>query len=276
MASHREQASLRSAQLKLQRAARHLEELRQRLIEFERGAGPDDPAFTLVDGIEHDSEGDWRVTRLKVLREPPDDLGPIAGDAMHNVRCSLDHLSTELWRLNGKDPPENGANLPILSRPLKGNDEAKIEANIKGMRDEHKDLIRDIQPYLKKGPYAVALATLSAFENRDKHAAVHPVFVAAREALFAKFESRISFQGTDQDETPHVSRLTCGVDLHDGDEVGRTQPVTGSVHAHIAVRVGFGDPPVSLKDLAEIHELVVGLIAGFDREFSQPVFAANQ
>jgi hypothetical protein len=102
-----------------------------------------------------------------------------AGDTCHNLRSSLDHTATQLWRLNKKTPPKRGANFPIYARALNQRDRHKMQAALKGMRAEHRDYIRSKQPYrAKDDPQAWALGVIAAIDNYDKHELIHTRFLS--------------------------------------------------------------------------------------------------
>jgi hypothetical protein len=85
---------LTGVRLKLERAREHIEAIRARCEAF---TDRDPPPF--ASRIEQKSapEGSIEYTVYAVVREqPPLDLGPMIGDAVHNIRSALDYLIYEL------------------------------------------------------------------------------------------------------------------------------------------------------------------------------------
>lgn len=115
------------------------------------------------------------------LRAPlPPSLGPVLGDAIHNLRSTLDHLAMALAIANGANHHDRSVSFPVCSSPDKyfgvptrtgarpksppvsgAGAVSKLTAAARGA-------IEALQPY-NRGPYASALSELQYLDNVDKH-----------------------------------------------------------------------------------------------------------
>ncbi|WP_375430521.1 hypothetical protein [uncultured Friedmanniella sp.] len=86
------------ARRRLDRALLHCEQLEGGLREFFR-----DRPFRVF--LEHDRELGRFLIRGRILRQPPEEFSQIAGDAIHNLRASLDNLMWGFARMH-QDPPK--------------------------------------------------------------------------------------------------------------------------------------------------------------------------
>src|SRR5688572_11329470 len=85
---------LTGVRLKLERARQHIEAIRARCEAF---TDRDPLPFSSRVEQKQGPEGSIAYTAYAVVREqPPLDLGPIIGDAVHDIRSALDHLVYEL------------------------------------------------------------------------------------------------------------------------------------------------------------------------------------
>jgi hypothetical protein len=90
----------------------------------------------------------------------------VVGDAIHNLRSSLDYLAYQLVIANRQKPTQTTA-FPIFddSKGYKAN----IRGKIKGMGKEAKEAIRKIKPYKGGGDDSDTLWRLHKLDIRDKH-----------------------------------------------------------------------------------------------------------
>jgi hypothetical protein len=85
---------LEGARAKIRRANEHWHEI-QSQIELWR---EDRPHEFIQD---KESEPGWTVLRLRIVKSPPLEVGPLVGDYVHNVRSALDHVVWQLVIANG-------------------------------------------------------------------------------------------------------------------------------------------------------------------------------
>ena len=97
---------LDGVQSKIDRALEHIKSLQDKSASFLEGQPYDIAQKPQADG--------WERAIFHVQREPPLELGVIAGDFAHNLRSGLDHLIYQLAVLDtGGDPP-NRTGFPIF------------------------------------------------------------------------------------------------------------------------------------------------------------------
>jgi hypothetical protein len=145
--------------LKIKRADKHIKDCRTALQGF-MSTNP----YEIVRQPELKS---GKIVYLVEKAEPvPAPILPIVGDAIQNLRTTLDYLAHALVEANGKKPTRE-TSFPILkgdlrSEPYKSTFEGKVE----GMGDEAIKAIKRLKPY--KGGND-ALYRIHALNNGDKH-----------------------------------------------------------------------------------------------------------
>jgi hypothetical protein len=161
-------ADLTEVRLKLDRAGQHIAAIRARCQEF---IDRDPPPFSSRSGQTPGPEGSTEYTAYAVVREqPPRDLGPLIGDAVHNIRSALDYLIYELAPPNVR--AKGTTQFPISLTPQKFTDSA---FRIEGITGDERKLIERVQPYHSDHPRTHPLAVLNRLSNRDKHRLLVPV-----------------------------------------------------------------------------------------------------
>ncbi len=105
----------------------------------------------------------------------------LLGDALHNLRCALDHMVYALATAQtGKDPPDDDATLafPIASDPSYF---ARSRFRIRSLDPDTQTAIEKAQPYnrLKPGKWFMPLWWLAQLHDIDKHRLSHISVVAA-------------------------------------------------------------------------------------------------
>jgi hypothetical protein len=248
-----------SAGLKLARAEVHLKALEaasRRYIETD----PRPLQFQHQDEL--DEHGlPWRVTRWKVREMPPPRLGLIAGDAVHNMRCALDHLMAGLCRLNGWRGPRT-PDFPIhASSPDRERGRQSWTKTLRPLSEAHRTAIRDLQPYRNPGVQSKRLIALSTLDNTDKHEIVSAGAIAVGEPEHPLVVG---------ESVPVLWRR--GI-AEDGAEVMRfmlPRHRAVSVQSFITVGLVFGDKEVPLHDMKAMHEVVADLVARFAPDFGAP------
>lgn len=104
-------------------------------------------------------------------REIPLRFGVIAGEIVHHLRSSLDHIA---WLLSsGQYRQSSGTQiaLPILvSKPGKKSEVASYKGRIEGIKSkEARSLIEKLQPYNAPDPLDDPIAIILEFDRIDKH-----------------------------------------------------------------------------------------------------------
>ena len=123
--------------------------------------------------IVKDDDGKGLNYMLRVHFAPPPDLvrwAILAGDALFNYRCALDHAIYELaTRETGQDPPpfEDDIGFPICTDPQRFSSKVGLLKLREVLRAETIDnVIQGLQPYEGRDQ---ALFRLHTLNNRDKH-----------------------------------------------------------------------------------------------------------
>jgi hypothetical protein len=110
----------------------------------------------------------------------------IAGEAVHQMRSSLDHLVAKLVAKNNANTDEK-TEFPIFNfRPVEKKDVKRYEGKVRGVADPAKALIESLQPYNRRTPLERQnnyLTILKTMDNRDKHRAPVMSVVAAKPSL---------------------------------------------------------------------------------------------
>ena len=145
--------------LKTARAKEHLEDLRGRLIAFEKSKPC---TFSRQD----DPENRRHIIRFHI-REIADKVPLIVGDFLYCLRSSLDQLVWALAQVGGINYPD-GTQFPIFSKP----NPRKFGDFTVGVPAEAVQIIDHLQPYHGRDSAAIQshlLWRLNALCNIDKH-----------------------------------------------------------------------------------------------------------
>jgi hypothetical protein len=154
-----------SARSKLARAEHHISDLKG---QFEGFVKRKPHRFS----VKHDEETGQPVVQIRFVESVPDTFAVVIGDAVHNLRCALDHL---MWKLIGWDGGTTDKHLQFPCR------EGKIdfEAACNGIQTPSiwiKDMLRRFECHV--GGTGEGLYVLHALDNADKHRAIAPVLRA--------------------------------------------------------------------------------------------------
>jgi hypothetical protein len=130
------------------------------------------------------ADGSMHEFRIR-MEVQPDTLrwALLLGDALHNMRCALDHIIYALAiRQTGQDPPPKASRLmyPICSSLEVWNSKT-IQGRIASLNEPTRAAIEKTQPYnrLKAGQRFTPLWWLGQLNDIDKHRLPHITAVAA-------------------------------------------------------------------------------------------------
>lgn len=151
-----------AARLKIRRAAQHVSSL-EREIEAYLERVPVHMNVTRA------TNSDYLVWTQVCTEGIPDELSPIIGDIVHNLRTSLDLLACELVRLNGKS--NKSVYFPFCES------ESGLEAMIKKRNFDRAapdvvNLVRSLKPYARGN---AALRYVHDLNILDKHIMLIPI-----------------------------------------------------------------------------------------------------
>lgn len=174
-----------SARLKLQRADYHISDLERQFAAFVA----EKPHRFIVQS--DPNTGHLRI-RVRFVKNVPAAFALVIGDAIHNLRASLDHA---IWELVGFD---HGTQDRHLKFPT-GDTRISFEASCNGIKTPSqwvKDAIKSTEAFIEGR--GIDLYNLSALDNADKHTIVTPILKATGHPKFTAVwpnGTRIEMQG---------------------------------------------------------------------------------
>ncbi|MBA7656435.1 hypothetical protein ES703_64359 [subsurface metagenome] len=151
-----------SSKLKIERAKRHIRELSNEIVDYLKTK-----PFRVV--VEKDPDSSNHLWTLRVKNEVPSHLSGIIGDAIHNLRASLDLLASDLVSMAG-------GNTKNVYFPF-GDDADGFEEMIKKRHldragDDVVEIVRSLKPYKGGNEFLRAIHDLDII---DKHKTLIPV-----------------------------------------------------------------------------------------------------
>jgi hypothetical protein len=159
-----------AADLKVQRAKYHLQELKTKIDQFFRNGGAEvvfeiAPEFETIGGSRTGS-----FTYRK--REPiPSEWPAIIGDILHNLRSSLDLIACELHRITGGPPEEiRGVQYPFCTGKSDLAGEIK-KRRLNRIGGDFREIIENTAPYIGGNDGLCAIHDLDIL---DKHRIIVP------------------------------------------------------------------------------------------------------
>ena len=161
---------------KLRNADFHMHRLKAAILPYL----DDGSNVTIIPEADADNSGRGRF-RFKVIRHPPLEFSAIAGDAIHNLRSSLDYIIHALVRDNGKVP--SFQNLYPICKDTDAFAAALKQGRLYGLSERAVRGIDGFQPY-QVSPQKRAmhpLMQLHKLSNHDKH---HMLALSSHNASF--------------------------------------------------------------------------------------------
>jgi hypothetical protein len=132
----------------------------------------------------YDEQQSEYVIRLNHVPTVPDVLSLTIGDAVHNLRASLDYLAWQLV-IAADSSPTRETSFPIRKRPSMSGVGIESLPDIKpGVPQELREILDRVQPYKRENPASHELAILSWLDNSDKHRELLIAIVAAESAAW--------------------------------------------------------------------------------------------
>lgn len=159
-----------SVELKLNRAEEHIDTLDAEIRTFLA-----DKPYGAYRTLER--EGAEHVIHWSRCTQPPRRLGLIAGDAIHNIRSSLDHMVVALAKFGASgigqvvsEQEERRLQFPITLSPIEFRNQVRGRA-LAWIPPPAVLIIEQRQPYLAlpQSPKQFPLFELSQLDNADKH-----------------------------------------------------------------------------------------------------------
>ena len=169
--------SFRGSALKIARARKHLAELKGEIVAYIQ-TNPARFEINIPDPPVWISEGVAAVSVKFHIPGVPDELGPIIGDVVHNLRSSLDMMACELVRLSGRS--DKGVYFPFCET-ADDIDEVIKKRNFYRAGVPAVELLKSYQPHRGGN---IALRALHDLANRDKHHTLIPTAFNAASPVF--------------------------------------------------------------------------------------------
>lgn len=244
--------------LKVKRAKHHISDMDRCVHNF--FTGPVDPYPRIK---EIDPETGDLIFKLGKCAPIPEDLPLIIGDAIQNLRASLDHLVYHLIRSNRQVPKTSSA-FPFC----KNAEQYKTESprKIEGVPPETIDMFRALKPYPGGNDDLYGLHHMS---NIEKHKLL---FVCGGMHVGTTISAKLS-------PTPNEFKVVLPVPfdwnyrLQDGAEIFRIfqdQLAHFDQDPQFSFRIAFGetespDPEPLLPPLPQLADFIHAIIVSFDR-----------
>lgn len=194
---------------KIDRAREHANQLKQAVHDF---LSPN--PFSIV-AKEEPSTGDL-VHSVRIREQPPLRLSLILADAVHNLRCSLDHLAWQLVLENGGTPTKRTF-FPI--KPDEQTFHAQAPKDLHGVSTQTYGLIKAMKPWSGGDDH---LWRLHQLDVEDKHKLLITIGAAHRNVVLTFQPPPFPGNGS---PPPAISAAYRVADrqypLQDGMEVGR-------------------------------------------------------
>jgi hypothetical protein len=256
---------LRGVFAKLERASEHIAALDHEVREFQAA----NPITTFAEF----ESGTTFLVKVRVRETPDLRWGVVLGDAIHNIRCALDHAVWELVQRNvraGFKTQPTEAQQRRITYPIayKRKDFINSEA-VRFLTTRQAAFIRRFQPYLRPWPEATPFGELGWLSNTDKHRIVHGTHVALESWMDFKLRVRsnlspgrvIAFEpligaGDRLTDGATIVRLTYEGPAEWREATGK-QPwaeIAGEFRSEL--RFGEGRP-IPMSELSRLHDLVL-------------------
>jgi hypothetical protein len=251
---------LEGVRLKLERAEHVIDELNQAVIAYLA-----EQPYEVVGKFERESSE--YVLRGKVTKATAY-LGVIAGDVVHNLRSSLDHLAWQLALLNTATPYAR-TQFPIALSP--GEFNSRTGQNmIRDLSAKHQVVIEAFQPYNGGDPAddsaslaPFALRDLRTLSNTDKHRVLNAT--AARQT----FQDQATIRPVIvRDATGYSNLKPFSGGSIDGAELARMTLEGVGPHPEVkmqggmTVTISFDDPALTVHQQSGVIPLLRAIVKG--------------
>jgi hypothetical protein len=254
---------------KLGRAAHHIDMLDEEVAEFRK----QHPITTFAEF----EGGNTFLVKVRVPATPDLRWGVMLGDAIHNLRCALDHA---VWQLVQRNVRARFKVAPSAAQ------ERRIQFPISNTREGFNDapvmrfltkrqitFLRWRQPYRRPRPDATPLAELVWLSNTDKHRIVHVAHFGLEtwDGVRLRIDSNLSAGRLMESR----ALIGPGDRLDDGTAIARMRfdapvevRVTTAQDPHVEVdgefasEIRFGDGrPIPSSQLSTLHEIILTRMA---------------
>ena len=242
-----------SSKLKIERAKRHIWELSNEIVDYLKTK-----PFRVV--VEKDPDSSNHLWTLRVKNEVPCHLSVIIGDAIHNLRASLDLLASDLVSMAGGNT--QNVYFPFGDN-ADGFEEMIKKRHLDRAGDDIVEIVKSLKPY--KGGNEL-LRTIHDLDITDKHKTLIP---AAHYAGIKNFQM-LNASGP----LLMINNMHCGP-IRDG-MVLMSLPPAGNVSIgqtfQPSLKITLNEGPLArdkdiIEALDEFTSLTEGIIRTFEEHF---------
>lgn len=249
---------------KIERAKEHHESLKTYVAEFLKSANE-----CLKQSSYHSDDGLKVILRATCPLEPDLKIAVIAGEIVHQLRSSLDHLLCALIKQNGNTRSKQ-SQFPICTTRENYDNEVR-RGRIKGVSLTAEKLIEQFQPYNNKDPNTTTICVTSNLNNWDKHNAL--VISAAA----AQVGENIEIDGGTKEVPAQITNFSMPetIKLENGKadyfyiQLAAPAPgviVKSSIKLHMAIEI---DEKGTLAPLIDVMEEIIASTEGTIRLFRE-------
>jgi hypothetical protein len=250
---------------KLDRAAYYIGLLAREVAEFRK----EHPITTFAEF----EGGQTFLVKVRVPETPDLRWGVMLGDAIHNLRCALDHAVWELVQRNVRagfkaEPTEGQKRRITYPIAYERKDFYKATA-IRFLTTRQVAFVRRYQPYLRPWPQATPLGELAWLSNTDKHRIVHSAHAALETWDDFKLHSTSNLSagrgvavepligaGDRLEEGTAIVRLTYEMPAEWRAATGKEPWV--EIQGEFRSDIHFGDEtPLPASELSRLHDFVL-------------------
>jgi hypothetical protein len=226
----------------------------------------EDHASFAFESIAHPNGG--IIARVRKVIDPPIALSLLCGDAVHNVRASLDYLVRQLGIADSHKVSDK-SEFPVVLDP--GADEQRWKSiagrTLKLLSPRHVDEIRKLQPFvdLTANSVNVKLQNIDAFERIDKHSLPLLVVASVTSGRLTVTAGLRKVRLTPLVQTP-VEFGSEPIDLYWLQGWGKPlRPI--EVQSVAGMTVLFGPAKAPARALRDLADVVGGVIGSFALDF---------
>lgn len=243
--------SLDGCMAKIERAKEHYETLKTNVAEFLGTANK-----SLTQSSYHSDDGLKVILRASCPLEVNLKISVIAGEIVHQLRSSLDHLLCALIYKNGH-APSTKSQFPICTS-LENYEKEVKRGRIKGVSPSAQNLIEQAQPYRNLNPNENVVNVVSTLNNWDKHNAL--VISAAAAQMGQYIEIGGSGAAITGFSSPEVVKFVDGQSDYFYIQLAAPAPeitAKSSIDIHMAIEVTKDGKIYPLIDV--MKELIAGI-----------------
>lgn len=188
----------RGSRLKVKRAKEHISELERELAAFRQRR----PYRLVIEGDEKRTHYDLAI---RIREDIPDRVTLLIGDAIHNLRCALDHALCDAIRKRQISIAKYHQ-FPIIEEDVANGNDLNAAIKQRHVDDAGPEVVQVIRAVNPTNMWNRELWALHNFDIDDKHKLLIPIAVTAGipDLRFSNAVSSFGFLGAKTDVREHV------------------------------------------------------------------------